>query len=210
MSGKDMTLDRCQGKEGGGGGTDLSHLDAAFLATVGKVVVARAHVKVVPTGLGLEDATPNEGSRCVVELVRHASEPGISFDGSIACCSEVDGALLPSLGSSVKQKAVGVLDEVVFIHLSLVERNRIVQIGSFDRHEVVSISSASTLSIVACLAIPSIASIVVCVGAGPLQMDVVAFGDLKDVGHEVILNRGIGLYNVASLTTHIQIDYVFG
>lgn len=151
------------------------------MRSVTEVVVAGAHVEI---GSRAElEKRANERSRGIVE-------ERININTS-SCGSKSDDELFFSHGRD------GGFDVP---HGSVRSGCGVVDVQFFNLHDIGSISATSTLASVTSLSITSRISVIMGVGASPLDMNPVVLSDGETVGMEIILDCWEGLDDVSSFS----------
>ena len=72
-------------------------------------------------------------------------------------------------------------------------------------NHIVPVRPVCPFPCISCLPISCVVSIVVCVGASPLDVDILILRQVKELRHEVVLHSRVSLHDVASLALHHEI-----
>lgn len=173
------------------GGPWVPHLDAGLLGAVGEVVVPGAHVVVRAEVGHLHEATVEVGSGSVEH---HAVLEVLLYGTCIVVVLGEERAVVEAVGLTdvrheeagigvLEEGGLGVGDGVVLRHIG-------------DLHDVGAVSGGPALS--------SIAS-GVGVTPSPLEMNEVVLLHFEVSGDKVVLGGGVGLHDVSSLSTNVQV-----
>eukprot|EP00049_Salpingoeca_infusionum_P009361 m.156097 g.156097 ORF g.156097 m.156097 type:complete len:361 (+) comp14313_c0_seq1:1209-2291(+) len=199
----------------------------ALLVAVGKVVVACAHVVVDAPG-ELENAT-TEGSRCIVKknielcAILCSGNKGVRISLVVVrmvkpSSCHTQGPVALDRGPWLTRVFAQGHDKVLLVicingikhvgkHGVFLPSSRVAfpKLATLELNKVMAICTTTTLPSISCLTITGWVTVVMGVGASPLDMDEVALCNVKVIRHKVILDRRKGLHNVATLAPYVKV-----
>merc|ERR1719318_1945186 len=100
--------------------------------------------------------------------------------------------------------SVGVISFRTLEHIGFIEEERVVVVAAAHLDDVAAVGSSSTLSVV------TLSIIVVSVRTSPLEVNQIRLLiNLQVHGDEIVLDSGVYLHDIASLTPHIHVEDAF-
>merc|ERR1712034_263678 len=186
----------------------ISRLDfqSTLLTSVREVVIPTAHIVVLSGFHG--DQKSCERSWSVIELVLHFACLCIMFTTFLTLDVSGRGHLKHNVRvrqlSGTRVASVGVISFRTLEHVGFVEEKRVVGVTAAHLDDVAAVGSSSALSVI------SLSIIVVSVGTSPLEVNQIRLlVNLQVHGDEIILDSGVNLHDIASLTPHIHVEDAF-
>merc|ERR1712178_313482 len=181
-------------------------LQSTLLTSVREVVIPTAHIVVLSGFHG--DQKSCERSWSVIELVLHFARLCVMFAPLLTLDISRGGHLKHDVSvcqlSSTRVASVGVISFRTLEHVGFVKEKRVVVVTAAHLDDVAAVGSSPSLSIV------TLSIVVVSVGTSPLEVNQICLlVNLQVHGDEIILDSGVYLHDIASLTPHIHVKDAF-